>query len=374
MNIRLFKPSVGKEELSKIKEAIDRAWIGGGPFVTEFEDKWSEHVGCKMSVALNSCTAALHLSLLCQNFEKGKKVLVPSMTFASTATAVLYCDLVPVFVDSDPLTLGMSLDDLNKKYDEDCVAVIPVHYGGHPVPMEKLVPWARERNLLVVEDCAHTSGSLYKGKSLGSWGDIGCYSFEEKKVMATGDGGMICTSNPEILEQVRPFRWVGMDKDNWKKAAEYSGVDHDAMHWFYEISVLGYKYNMNDLAAAIGLAQLDKLEDMNNRRADIMKIYMDGVAGIEGIEPLLPFEPDKYVYWMFGIRTERRDELVLHLKSKGIATGCHYTPMTMQPLFKPFKNQCNIAEKEYERLITLPFHADLTEVEVRYILENLSNF
>ena len=181
MNIRLFKPSVGKEELSKLKEAIDRQWIGGGPLVTEFEERWSEHVKCKISVALNSCTAALHLALLCQNFDKGKKVLVPTMTFASTATSILYCGLEPVFVDSDPVTLGMSLDDLERKYDKDCVAVIPVHFGGHPVPMDKLVHWAKERSLLVVEDCAHTPGSIYKGKPLGTWGDIGCYSFEEKK-------------------------------------------------------------------------------------------------------------------------------------------------------------------------------------------------
>ena len=134
MNIRLFKPSVGKEELKKVKEAFDRAWIGVGPMVTEFEEKWGKLVGCEIAVGLNSCTAALHLALLCQNFDEGKKVLVPSLTFASTASVVLYSRLEPVFVDSDPITLGMSLEDLDRKYDEDCVAVIPVHFGGHPIP------------------------------------------------------------------------------------------------------------------------------------------------------------------------------------------------------------------------------------------------
>jgi len=192
--------------------------------------------------------------------------------------------------------------------------------------------------------------------------------------MATGDGGMICTSNPEVLDKIRAYRWIGMDKDNWKKAEEYVDVDRDAMHWFYEISVLGYKYNMNDLAAAVGLAQLDKLKDMNNRRSSIMKLYMEGISKIKGIIPILPFEPENYAYWMFGLRLDRRDEMILHLKSKGVATGCHYTPMTMQPLFKEYANNCKVANKEYKRIMTLPFHPDLTIKEVKYIIKCIEDF
>ena len=167
MNIRLFKPSVGEEELQKIREAFERSWIGLGPMVNEFETEWEKFVGCKMAVGVNSATAALHLALAVFRFPEGKKVLVPSLTFAATATAVLYNRLTPVFVDSDPVTLGMDLDDLQRKYDKDCVAVIPVHYAGHPVAMEKLMPWARERGLKVIEDCAHTAGAMYKGQIFG---------------------------------------------------------------------------------------------------------------------------------------------------------------------------------------------------------------
>ncbi len=258
MNIRLFKPSVGKEELENIKDAFDRSWIGLGPRVNEFEEEWKKFIGCNAAIALNSATAALHLALRVFGFPEGKKVLVPSLTFSSTASAVLYNRLEPVFVDSDPVTLGMSLDDLDKKYDKDCVAVIPVHYAGHPVPMEKLIPWARDRNLKVIEDCAHTTGSCYKEKPLGTWGDIGCYSFEEKKLMTTGDGGMMVSDDPELLKDVKAMRWVGIDKDNWKTAKAYTDSNKDAMHWFYELNILGYKYNMNDLAASIGLAQLEE--------------------------------------------------------------------------------------------------------------------
>ncbi len=374
MNIRLFKPSLGQEELDNIKDAFDRGWIGLGPKVAEFEQKWAEFIGCRVSIGLNSATAALHLALRCFGFPEGKKVLVPSLTFSATASAILYNRLIPVFVDSDPVTLGMSLEDMEKKYDKDCVAVMPVHYCGHPVPMEMLMPWARQKGLKVIEDCAHTAGGVYQGKTLGTWGDIGCFSFEEKKCLTTGDGGMICSDDPDLLKDVKAMRWVGIDKDNWKTAQAYVTAIRDAMHWFYEVNVLGYKYNMNDLAASIGLAQLKKLPSMNKRRSEIISQYMNGIEDFPGISPLLPYEPDKYVYQMFGIRADRRDDLMIFLKSQGVATGCHYTPLSIQPLFKPWGENCPYIEKEYDRFITLPLHADLTDSEVNYTIQQIANF
>ncbi len=374
MNVRLFKPSVGEEELQMIREAFERSWIGLGPNVSQFEAEWEKFTGCAQAVAVNSATAALHLALAVFRFPEGKKVLVPSLTFAATATAALYNRLQPVFVDSDPVTLGIDLEDLERKWDPDCVAVMPVHYAGHPVPMDELVPWARARGLKIVEDCAHTAGAIYKGKMLGLWGDIGCFSFEEKKLMTTGDGGMMVTNDPELFREVKAMRWVGIDKDNWKTAQSYVTANRDAMHWFYEIAVLGYKYNMNDLAAAVGLAQLKKLPAMNRRRSQIIRRYLNGLRRLPGVQPLLPFEPERYCYQMFGIRADRRDELMIHLKSLGIATGCHYTPLSLQPLFAPWGHNCPYIEEEHKRFITLPLHADLTDEEVDYVLEGIEAF
>jgi perosamine synthetase len=372
MNIRLFKPSLGEEELAEVKKAFDRSWVGLGPMVNEFEVKWAEFIGCEIAVGVNSATAALHLALRLYGFQKGKKVLVPSLTFSATASAVLYNDLIPVFVDSDPVTLGISLEDLERKYDE-CVAVIPVHYAGHPVAMEKLVPWAKKHGLRVIEDCAHTAGGKYLGKSLGTWGDIGCFSFEEKKCMTTGDGGMMVTNDPELFRDVKAMRWVGIDKDNWKTAQEYTNANRDAMHWFYELNILGWKYNMNDLAASIGLVQLKRLPEFNKRRSAIISRYMSGLKSFPGIEPLLPFEPDKYPYQMFGVRTGKRDDLMIYLKSKGIATGCHYTPLSVQPLFRQYAKDCSFIEQEAGRFLTLPLHADLSDIEVDYVLNQISS-
>jgi perosamine synthetase len=311
MDIRLFKPSVGKEELANIKDVFDRAWLGLGPKVAEFESEWSKYIGVNMSIGVNSATAALHLSLAAFGFKEGKKVLIPAITFVSTATAVLYNRLYPVFVDVDPETVSMDLNDLEEKYDKDCVAIIPVHNGGYPVAMDKIMEFAKKRNLKVIEDCAHCAGGEYsprgteqipqdlpreiiktgnkinnnefnisqdspsgmehipqgKGKKLGTWGDIGCFSFEEKKCMTTGDGGMICSDNTELIEPLKAARWVGIDKDTWRRNENFiQGINVDAMHWHYEISILGYKYNMNDIAASIGLAQLKKLDQMKLNR------------------------------------------------------------------------------------------------------------
>ena len=374
MNIRLFKPSVGEDELNEIRKAFERSWIGMGPSLKQFESNWSEYVGAEISLGLNSATAALHLALMAFKFPKGSKVLVPTLTFASSASAIMYNDLIPVFVDIDPVTLQMSVKDLENKCTKDCVAIMMVHYAGHPGEIEEILSFGKQHNLKVVEDCSHTAGGKYKGKNFGLWGDIGCYSFEEKKCMTTGDGGMICSNDIELISPLKAHRWVGIDKDTWKSAKEYTDSNLEAKHWFYEISVLGYKYNMNDLAASIGLVQLKKLDQMNARRSQIIRMYLDGMKNLNLVQPLLPFEPENYVYQMFGLRAEKRDELMIYLKSKGIATGCHYTPLSQQPLFAPFAYNCSVAEKLADTFITLPLHADLTNEEVNYVIEHVNQF
>jgi perosamine synthetase len=375
LQVRLFKPSVGEEELANIRAVFERAWLGLGPTVVQFEQAWSEYIGAKTSVGVNSATAALHLSLTAFGFKPGKKVLVPAITFVSTAAAPLYNQLEPLFVDVDEDTLSLSLSDLERKITPDCVAVMPVHMGGHPVPMESLLDLARRHNLAVIEDCAHCAGGLYKGKKLGMWGDIGCFSFEEKKSMTTGDGGMLSSHQPDLIEPLRAHRWVGIDRDTWKRAAGYTSAEAlDARHWYYEIAVLGFKYNMNDLMAAIGLAQLKKLDAMNARKRAIIQRYLDGIQDCTRIRPLLPYSLEGSSYWIFGVRCGARDKLILHLKKRGIATGVHYMPVPMHPLFRKYDVDIPVAKRVWETMITLPLFADLTDQEVDYVVEALHAF
>lgn len=359
-----------------LSQVFDRAWLGLGPLVSQFEEEWSSYIGSKMSIGVNSATAALHLALTAFHFPPGKKVLVPAITFTSTANVVLYNNLIPVFVDVVHETASMDLDDLEKKIDKDCVAIIPVHNGGYPVPMDKLMDVANKHNLKVIEDCAHCAGGTYKGKKLGTWGHIGCFSFEEKKCMTTGDGGMICSDDIKLIEPLKPYRWVGIDKDTWRRAEAAQGSqENEAMHWHYEISVLGYKYNMNDVMAAIGLAQLRKLDDMNKRRRQIIAKYLDGIKDLPGITPYMPYPlTGEEAYWFFGIRSTKRDELIIHLKQNGIATGVHFYPLPMQPLFKEYDNGCFVAKDIWQTFITLPSHVDLTLEEVDYVIHSLRTF
>jgi perosamine synthetase len=252
---------------------------------------------------------------------------------------------------------------------------MPVHFGGHPVPMEELLPIARAHGLAVIEDCAHCAGASYRGRKLGTWGDIGCFSFEEKKGMTTGDGGMLSTNQAELIEPLRAHRWVGIDKDTWRRAAHYTAdQEADTRHWYYEIAVLGYKFNMNDLMAAIGLAQLEKLDRMNRRKAEIIARYLDGIRDCRRVRPLQPYALHESGYWIFGVRCDDRDALILHLKQRGIATGVHYMPLPMHPLFRRHDEPIPVARKVWESVLTLPLFADLTDAEVDYVVEGLRAF
>ena len=375
MDIRLFKPSVGEEELANIEEVFERSWLGLGPRVSEFEKKWSEYIGCRTSIGVNSCTAALHLALSAFKFKKGKKVLVPVITFASTAMAILYNELVPVFVDVDEKTGGIDLDDLDRKYDKACVAVMPVHFGGHPVAMDKLMTWAKNKELKVIEDCAHTVGGEYKSQKLGTFGDIGCFSFEEKKCMTTGDGGMISSDDPDVLAPLRASRWVGINKDTWQRFSDNVQTNNKgAHHWYYEISDLGYKYNMNDLMAAIGLAQLSKIDRMNRRRQEVLAKYVEGIKHNNEVKVGLPYELANSSYWMFFVRVRDRERFILHMKKHSIATGVHYMPLTRHPLFQKYCSETPVADKIWKQFVTLPLFPDLTDSEVQYVIDHVNSY
>ena len=377
MKIRLVKPYVGNEELDRLRDVIDRAWLGRGPLCKEFEDAWSRYLGVNASTAVNSGTAALHLALHVFRFPAGKKVLIPAMTFCSTANAAIYNHLEPVFVDVDEQTLGIDLADLERKYTKDCVAVIPVHFGGHPVKMDILVPCAHDKGMKVISDCAHVAGGVYKGKKLGSWADIGCFSFQEKKILSTGDGGMISSDNPDWIRPLDAIKEVGMTSDTFTRFQnDKDGIKSSPYHWYYEVRELGYKYNMCDVIAAIGLAQLDKLDHIIEERKRILARYLDGIRDCSVVRPAFPYDRSTPYYdFMVGLADRNmRNDFIVRMQERGISTGVHTMPVPYLPYYQQFEAYIPTAMRIWENYVVMPFYVGLSEEEIAFVIEAICEF
>lgn len=376
--IPIFKPNLGKNELLGIKDSFDSHWVGLGPKTKKFEKAFSKYIGAKHAISVNSCTAALHLCLMALDIKKGDEVLISSITFASTGHAVLYCNAVPILVDVDHETLQMDVNDLKRKITSKTKAIIPVHYGGHPCDMDQILQVARKNNLHVVEDAANCAGAEYKGKKIGNLGsDFTCFSFEAKKNMTTGDGGMITTNKGgHVTEGIRRLRWVGMDKDTHKR------FSNEEEPWEYDIVDLGYKYNMNDIQAAIGLEQLKKLDGMNKKRRNIVRRYNEAFKNIPWLK--IPVEKNyvKNVYWLYVLRIEDGDrtKLMHHLLKNGILTNTNFKPLHLFSFYeKYYKKQgitvnCPIAEEEWKKLVVLPLYPDMNNEEFNKIVNTVKNY
>ncbi len=373
--IRLFKPALSNKEIFEIKKVFSKSWVGYGPKVKSFEKMWSKFFKVKHAVGVNSCTAALHTALAVNKFKKGKKVLVPAISFSASAAVVIYCGLTPVFVDINEDDLNMNFEDLKRKFSNDCVAIIPVHFGGHPCHMEKIIPWAKKKRLTVIEDCAETCGGIYKGKKLGTWGDYGCFSFEEKKIMTTGDGGMIVTNDEKKIKNLRSFSFHGWDKDpllrHKKSLSKSSGKIN---HWDYDIKELGFKYNMNDLMASIGISQFKQINWLNNSRTNLIKLYMTQLRNCKNIKFTFPYELRNASYWMLSIRCKKRDQLIKYLRKHGIASSVHLKPLPLLTVYKKYKSKIPNALKTWKELVSLPLFPELKKTEVKYITNIVKKF
>lgn len=372
MKVRLFHPLLEDDDFNSLKDCFNQSWLGLGSKVYEFEEQWTNFFGNDYhSVACNSATAALHIALLSLDLPTGSEVIVPSLTFISSVNAIVYSGLKPVFADIDSNNLTISISSIKDLINKNTSAILPVHYGGEPCDMENIINLAKENNLKVIEDCAHTQGSLYKNKFLGTWGDIGCFSFEEKKGMTTGDGGMLFTSEKSVAEKAKRLRWLGINKDTWTRSNLFT-----KSNWYYEISELGFKYNMNNIAASLGISQLKKLHRINSNKSNIIKKYLETVSELNYAKPLLPYSllNEKNSYWLFGLRTEFRDELMEFLNKKGIATGMHFTPINEQPLYSATSYKTPFASKICKTLITLPLSPGHSNEEIDYVCQNLKEF
>lgn len=382
-NIPVFRPGFDDDVLDALRKVFKSGWLGSGPKSIEFEKAFAAYTGSEYAIALNSGTAALHLSCLALGLGPGDEVLVPSLTFASTAHAPTYCGAEAVFVDIEPETFTMDPEDLESKITPRSRAVIPVHYGGQPCRMDEIWSIAEAHNLDVIEDAAHACGGSYKGVRIGGLerSKITCFSFNALKNLSTGDGGMVTTSSPEIASTIKKLRWMGIDKDTFERRSKTTGSGESSdnvgkYQWFYEIHDLGFKYLMNDITATIGLIQLSKLDSGISRRRKMAALYQQKLDNLSWLKVPKERTGTESAWHLFPIRTRHRDELRLHLQNLGIASSVHYYPLHMQPFYrKKVGDIClKVTEKAAQEVLTIPFHPNLEDSEVERVISAVLDF
>jgi perosamine synthetase len=364
-NIPLFRPSISEEAIDAVAHVLRSGWLGLGPRTEEFEKRFAAYVGAAHCVGLNSCTSAIHLALRVLDLPAGAEVITTPMTFVSTNHAILYEKLEPVFADVDPATGNLSVDSVKSKITDKTRALIVVHYGGYPADIDELYTLARTRGIAVIEDCAHACGAVYKGKRIGSHGDFHAFSFHAVKNLPMGDGGALTVRSSEIDARLRRLRWLGIDKDTFRRTTSTS------YDWEYDVPEVGFKYHMNDIEAAIGLAQLERLDLENARRAAIAALYREQLAPSDDVD-LPPQSADRRSsFHLFPIRVDGRDSLVAKMKSEGIGVGVHYRRNDDYPMYR--HTELPGAEVFSSRVMSLPMHMCLTDDDVGRITDTIKS-
>ena len=369
--IPISRPSFGEEEVEALRDTLASGWVGSGPKTVQFERRFAEYLGVEHVVALNSASAALHLAMLAAEVE-GQEVLTTSMTFVSSNHAILLGGGRPVVCDIEPDTLNISPREIEKKITPTTRAIIVVHYGGHACYMDPIVDLAREHGLWIIEDTAHGCGGLYKGRKLGTIGDMGCFSFQATKNMTTGDGGVLATDDATLAARVRKLRWMGISRPTWERFQP----GRPRRVWMYDVEEVGFKYEMNDLSATLGLVQLAKLEEANAQRRRLVERYRNAFAGIDGIE----FMPDKEYAQsscyngVLKVDAQLRDELCEYLDQHGIDSNVHYYPNHLLPLYRPYTTRLPVTEAQWQRILSIPLFPDLRREQQDRIIACVSDF
>jgi perosamine synthetase len=375
--IPVFKPTWTEEELNDVADVIRSGWWGMGPKVLELEKRFAKRLGVKHAIALNSGTAALDLAYRVLGLAQSEVITTP-MTFISTNSMILQNVATPVFCDIEPDTLNIDPGKIEKLITNKTKAIVVVHYGGHACDMDKILKIARKYKLAVVEDAAHAAGSAYKGKPIGSFGDLACFSFHAVKNMACGDGGMVVTDNDGYAERIRKLRWVGISKDTWQRTDKDAASPMDAARrysWYYDVvEPGGHKFQLTDIHAAIALVQFRRLNKTNARRRALSARYNRGLANVAWIE--VPVEKDytRSAMHNYVIKTPYRDALHDYLEQNGISTGVHYIPNNLYESYKAFGQPTPIAHARWTQLLTLPLFPDLANNEADYVIKTIRSF
>jgi dTDP-4-amino-4,6-dideoxygalactose transaminase len=367
--IPFSRPWIDDTEIEAVSEVLASKWISTGARVREFERAFAEYLGVKHAIAVSSCTAALHLSLVVSGIGVGDEVITTPYTFTATAEAIRYVGAKPVFVDINPETLNIDITKIEQAITSRTKAIMPVHIAGVPCDMGALQEMCQTHKLVLIDDAAHAIPAEYSEQYIGTLGDLSCFSFYANKNMTTAEGGMITTNDNALAEPLRTMRLHGIDKDAWARQSKRS-------IWRYDITTEGYKYNMTDIQAAMGLCQLMKLNKQHERRQNFAQIYQSELEKFPQIStPFVPDNPKEHAWHLYIIQlhTGNRDDFVEALRDANIECSVHYIPLH---LFEFYQKQYGYrvgdfpnAEEVFERVVSLPLHPGLSESDVHLVID-----
>ena len=367
-----FSYSFGKEEINEVINTLKSGWISTGPKTHRFEEALEKYIGCDYLIPLNSCTAGLHLSLLAAGVGKGDEVITTPFTFAATANVIIHVGAKPVFVDIQKDTYNIDPDLIEKAITKKTKAIIPVHYGGHPCDMDEISKIAKKYNLAVIEDAAHAIGAKYKGKNIGTISDYTAFSFYATKNITTGEGGAVSLKNKSAEEKIRIMSLHGMNRDAWKRYGKGG-------YWYYEVKYPGFKYNMTDIQASIGLHQLKKLENFIKKREKIARFYDKSFKEISAITVPTKRNYVRHARHLYSILLNlnklkiNRSQFFDALDAENIGASVHFIPVHLHPYYKEtfgFKRgDFPNAEYVYDKIISLPMNPTLTIKEAKQVVD-----
>jgi dTDP-4-amino-4,6-dideoxygalactose transaminase len=366
------RPTIEDDEINEVVDSLKSGWITTGPKVKRFEDNFKQYVGAKFAVPLSSATAGLHLTLLALGIKEGNEIITTPMTFASTVSICILCGARPVLVDIEPGTLNIDVSKIREKITPKTRAIIPVHFAGQSCDLEPLLALAKEFGLTIIEDAAHAAGTEYKGERIGSLDTISIFSFHPNKNLTTGEGGMVCTPDERLAEEVSLLKFHGMSREAWKRFAA-SGTPN------YDIVMPGFKYNMMDIQAAIGIHQLPKLDGFIDRRRDIAEFYNREFAAVDelALPAYAPYQ-QRHAWHLYTplVRIEQltldRDGFMDELKKLNIGSGLHYKAIHHHSWYREHLPQPagSLPHADYasDRILSLPLFPTMTDEDAQDVV------
>ena len=363
------RPEISKADRKAVDRVLKSGWITTGSAAARFEEEFRQRLNVPFAFAVNSATAGLHLALESLGIGNQDAVVIPSLTFAATAEAVLYCGARPVLADVDPETLTLSAFSLKqtlKRYGNRVKAVIPVHYGGRPCEMEAIAGVCAPLGIKIIEDAAHSFPGTYNDCFQGAIGDAGVYSFYATKTLTTGEGGMVVTRNPQAAAFIEKARLHGIDRPVWNR---YTSPNAPPT---YDVVCRGYKYNLTDMAAALGLSQLKRADAMRNRRKQIAEIYQNEFSALPGVE-LLPFD-DRSSFHLYVVRIKdgKRNIVYKKMKENGVCCSIHYRPLHLMTFYQTAAdgNSADLPETTaaYNEILSLPLFSSMSRKDLKYVV------